>query len=89
MRCQLRSALGADCPSDHVIDPQPMYNVTLDTILARAKVREVNNIQLRPQRAKITNLRIGNCIFYFLKEKKIIFILRSLFRPVVQHFASV
>lgn len=57
-RCQMRSAM-VDCPSDFLTDPVPMYKISLDTILARAKLRQPNNIQLRPQRAKLTNLRVG------------------------------
>ena len=57
IRCKRRDAM-VDCHSDFLIDPVPSYEVILDTISPRAIFRE-SNIQLRPEKAKLKDLRVG------------------------------
>lgn len=57
-RCQLRDQMKEKCPLDFIVDPKAKYEVISDTPVTRA-VRDPDAVQLRPQIARLTNLRVG------------------------------
>lgn len=57
-RCQLRDNMNDTCPIEFIFDPIPDYKIITDIPVTRA-IRKPEATTLRPQRAALTNLRLG------------------------------